>query len=268
MSIIKLYSHRRLLIAPIEEEFDPLTDLPGGVFGLQASEIIGLSDGNGITEVPNLLDEDHPAVHPTANGAGQPIYKTGIINGLAVIRVAAGQGLEFAFPFLDPPILNSDWTFYWMGSYTRPIAGHGVLYFTSPNHPDNGGESTDAATQLYCDASLGGSNQVGYEWNGDAGGPPTDTNIAASVSGIQVLTWRFEKSVPRCRVYRNGTLLGTGAWTADGASLDSDFAEVFHLSGTNSFIGDHSDFWGFAALHSDTEHTNMVNYLMERAGLS
>lgn len=252
------------------EEFDP-TARAGGLFGLQADSLSG-SDNSDVTSWANAITGGPCAAFataPTDNGAAAPKLRTSVlytINGKQVVQVADTQGMEFDSPAVSPAVSNTSVTYYWCGRYTTPMgsSSHGILLYCY----DNGG-GFPPVTQLYVDSTLGGGgDSVGFEWNADGEGSPNDEDAAAATSGVQVLVWVCDKSVPEVRIYRNLTLIATVTWTTDGCNLQ-DRIELFNVAGgTECLIGETLDFWGFLGADSDADRIEMTEYLMARAGLS
>jgi hypothetical protein len=75
----------KLMLMGISGSFNSWTplDIPGCVLWLDATQIVGLIDGDPVGTWTDFSLNNH---HATAEGDARPIYKTNIVNGLPVIR--------------------------------------------------------------------------------------------------------------------------------------------------------------------------------------
>lgn len=81
-------TNKQLMGMGIFHHFDPL-DIAGMIFWIDASTIIGLLDGNPVVQWNDLSGNGNHLVQ--GNPINQPTYRTGIINGLPVVR---GDGVN------------------------------------------------------------------------------------------------------------------------------------------------------------------------------
>lgn len=107
------------------------------------------------------------------------------------------------------------------------------------------------------------NGNVGYYSEG------TPVEIAASTTGLQVLTWIFDAVAEEVRVYRNNVLLGTSAvFAVGGYDTGSGFAHFLaDGAGNNDCNGKYLDIWIYPANHNTSDRTQQAQYLMDRGGI-
>lgn len=185
----------------------------------------------------------------------EPIYQSdggSLVNGKPYVEMLASKtfmvGLTSDF---DPGSL----TFYALLNPDVGVTGNGTLLDLSGATGSGG----DGSLKLY----LGRNGNVGYSTDG------TDVEIAAEVTGWQVLTWVIDYDNTLVSVYRNQTLLGTSAVVSgDAYDFGAGSAKIFaDGAGANKCPGKYLDLWGYKTAHGSSDRMQQIAYLMSRAGI-
>lgn len=237
------------------------------LWNIDANAITPQTDNTALSVITDSAPTPHNLQSPGTNGGTQVKYRTAAspaaINGNPVIQVAAGNQADMPFPNFSPRRNDTSFTAYWLGRYTSPQSGAGVLLFTYRTAP------ADGVIRLYLDGLVGAN--VGYEY--DVGAGTVDVNVAAATSGVQVLSFVFDKAANTAKLYRNGTQIGStgtigGASPNKGWDWGDDFIEFFAVGGGSSaIVGEHNWFIGYAAAHDDTTRNTIEALLKARGGL-
>jgi hypothetical protein len=118
-----------------------------------------------------------------------------------------------------------------------------------------------------------GANQVGFEHEVSIGSA-VDVDIAAAVTGAQLLTFVFDKTAGNAKVYRNGAQIGStstnvgGTGAGNGFDWGNDLIEFFATAGgVAALVGEHTRLIGYAVAHSDATRQAIEAALMARYGL-
>lgn len=212
---------------------------PGSAFALSnysglkawydASQIVGLSDGGAIASLSDLSGQSRTLSQGT--GSKQPIYKTGILNGLPIMRFAHTSaqvltGSDTGLPTGDTTVvlvikttkdMSSNGTYMWPFAYGTNSTNKLVLALIG-------------AVTAYGGASLWGATQ-----SGDSG-PDWSTWSANSKSCYNVAnvlmftktgnTWTFYKSTTtsnRSKTMTAATQLGGGLSFGGYAGAGADY---------------------------------------------
>lgn len=195
------------------------TSLPGYLFWLEADDL-GLNEAD---LVASWSSEQGAVVAAQATSGNRPTFAAARKNGLAVVRA----------PGVDDYMLFSNLSAS-SGSFTLIAA---LSNATTPNSK----YLLDSQTGRLIFAAGSGTPASSVAWL-DSGG--TWRDIAASTSGWQILSWVLT-SGGNGEIFRNGTSLGTAAYTATalggaialfgafnagGAFLDCDLGEIMMFS--------------------------------------
>lgn len=189
-----------------------------------------------------------------APGTGPILRLSGgsLINGNPVIEMDASADPATS----TPGDLNGQvsWSFSILARIVTPVADKGVLL----NNADS------PALQLYLD---NGSSSVGFSDDG------TDVDVAAAVSGVQVLIWVFDVAAGEVKVYRDtgGGLaqIGSTSNQIDGTGYEF-FNGLCRLFSSPFFTNkpelDLAEFWGHPFAFSGAQLTQQAAYLASKAG--
>ena len=159
--------------------FSP-ADLPGLQVWLEADKIAGLSDTDPVPSWADLSGNGHDFAQGTSGN--RPVYRTGIRNGLPVVRFA-GSSSQY--------LLNSD-TFTTGTVFTVATKGSGLHWaHGSDPSPEYMGQPSGAPSDFF------------FQWDADF---TASTGYAALASGWA--TWRGDGDHV---MTRNGTVLDTGS---------------------------------------------------------
>lgn len=236
------------------------------------SENIVAADGASLASWPDASPNNVDMQSPGTNGGTQFTFRdngTDNINGHPVVETVDGDQADIPFPNISPAINDASFTHYWVGRYnpaTQP--GHAILLYTfiTPGTAD--------VIRLYVAADLDGTDQVGFEHEVPPGSA-VDVDIAAAVSGVQLLTYVFDKTAGNAKVYRNGAQIGStstdvgGTGAGNGFDWGNDFIEFFAANGgTNTVVGDHARLIGYSVAHDDTTREAIETELMADYGIS
>jgi len=251
------------------------------LFVLQSDRLAAQTDDTDLTTWANYVNSNPAApdnaVGPSPNaGINKMRYRTAAsgsaINGLPVVQGGASRGMGFYIDATKTVRANSSWTFYWAGR--MPALGaqttDGILWYDYQG-PLGFTDLVDGQFITSLLMHTGAGDVLGYEYNVAGSINPITQTTTDNIAGVQVLVWVFDKSIPSCKLYRNGELIFTGTWSAGGGTWDitDDFVELFQVGGgtPQSFFGDTTDFWGATAAHDNTTRTTIEAILIARLGL-
>lgn len=230
----------------------------------KADAIVGLSSGATVTSWVDSATTPHNLDVQTGGGSA-PTYQTGQINGLPVVRVNASNVGIMQFPNFSPKVEDQSFTHYWVGSYNNVQSGNGLLVYTYTT-------SSSDVIRLAISFDIGGSNGIGWEYNVSGGN--TDVFIAAGTSGVQLLTYVFDKSAGNGKIYRDGTQIGStstnvgGVGAGNGFDWGQDDIDFFNIQGgSQTVVGDHAEFIGYSTAHDDTTRMQIENSLKSKYGI-
>lgn len=224
-----------------------------------SDEIVGLSNTDPLATWPDAAPDPHDMVFPGSNGGTQPEYRdngTDNINGHPVVHTVSGDQGEIEFPNFSPAVDDQSFTLYWVGRYTPGANPHGILIYSY---------ETDTL-RLYLEGDLDGSDQVGYEY--DVGSGAVDVDLAAGISGEQLLTFIFDKSAGTATLRRNGVEVGTstdvgGTGAGNGFDWGTDLIEFFAVGGGSfGLVGDTARIIAYKTAHDLTTVQGIETELM------
>lgn len=229
------------------------------------AENIVAADGAQIAAWPDAAPVPHNLQSPGTNGGNQPFFRDNVtdnINGHPVLEIIAGDQMDMAAPNFAPVLEDQSFTHYWVGRVSTPIAASAILVY---NYSNVGQE----VIRLYLDG-VGGASNVGYEYEN---GGTVDVNLAAAVSGVQLLTWVFDKTAGLATLYRNGTSVGSsanvgGVGAGNGYDWGNSFIEFFAVAGgVACAIGDHTRLVGYKVAHDTATRESIEGILKARYGI-
>ena len=230
---------------------NPVIPTTSMLWDFDASAITPQTDNTTLATWPDSAPTPHAMNSPGAAGNAFK-YRTAVsaaaINGQAVVQTVAGDQAEIGFPNFSPTINDASFTHYYVGRYSNGGSTTGILVY---------GFEADAI-RLYLDGDVVGTNQVGWEF--DVGAGPVDVDIAVSVTGVQIITFVFDKSAGTGKVYRNGTQIGTTSTNVGGSGAGNGFdwgatarIEFFATAGgVATLVGEHARLIGYSVAHDDT----------------
>lgn len=194
--------------------FSPLSLSPA--LWLDASQLTGLSDGAAIATWTDASGNGRNATQ--ASATKRPLYKTGIIGGKPVVRFDSDDFLS-----LSVSLASGSWSFF--AVHSGPAIGSNGRYLLDAQT----GRLIIAVRQ----ATTANDPDIGW-FDGNS------RDIAVGTTGWQINDWILA-SGGNGTVYRNGTSLGSAAYTAqaiggavaiggryDGTSgaINCDIAEI------------------------------------------
>jgi len=240
------------------------------LWDFNSDAITGTADNTALSTWVDSAPTPHNMVSPGTNGGTQIKFRdnaTDNINGHPVVQVAAGNQAEIPFPNFSPVVNDASFTCYWVGRYAFDQAGHGILLYNFVT----GGQDI---INLYLSGDLVGANQVGWEY--DVGGGAVDHDVAAGITGVQVLCWVFDKSGSGTgKVYRNDVQIGTtssavgGGGAGNGFDWGGDFIEMFAANGgTNALVGETARWTAYKVAHDDTTRQGIMASLRAYYGVA
>lgn len=227
-------ANRRDLVLDMRNAAGPAAwtplDIPGCVLWLDASQIVGLADGDPVTTWPDLSGGGYDAIQVAP--ALKPIYRTGIQNGLPVVRFDG---------------LNDILTVAGLGAAFAGITEGTLFASFGPN---------DLGDYNVCEFT--GSLSMGYwRWNGDGNGYIAELRaarlnalpLAQPTAGWHIHTIR---SGPiNGYNYRRDGSLDVAVAANWGISADCTIGE--RADAANSFTGDMGELVLYAAELSDPD---------------
>jgi hypothetical protein len=252
-----------LLVCKTHEEEElspPLTDM---IWWFKADSLT-LNDGDSIASWTDSSSFGNDMQFPGTNGGTQPTFQTGEINSLPVVRTVAGNQGDIAFPNFSPKLEDKSFTFYWVGNYNNVQSGQGIVLY-------NYTTTSSDAIRLAMSFDIGGTNGVGWEY--DVGAGTVDVNPAAGASGLQILTWVFDKTAGSGYVYRDGVQVGLsanvgGVGAGNGFDFGQDFIEFFAVAGgSQTMVGDTGEIIAYQAAHDAATVAETVAYLSDKWGV-
>jgi hypothetical protein len=211
-------------------------------------------------------------ISPTTEGATTPVFKDNItdnINGLPVVRVASGQGMDIPVGTVSPAKLVAGLSVYLLCRYTIAQADQGPCFIpfeaTVPGH--------QIRVYLDVDQDLFGPGDppgpaVGWESTTD--GFNQIYGLAPAVSGTQVLAAVFDAVAGTGKFYRNGSLLTLSR--NDGIHVQSiafggDFIEFFNQDNSTYCVGDFVEQFAYGVAHDAATVLARSAYLQSRGGI-
>ncbi len=227
-------------------------DVAGGDFGVDTPP----SDG---ARIHSIIDAGYTAVTWASNDpeTSQPLGPKFRSSGIHQINSRDAMEMDtLAIGFNGTPLEPNGqqaWSFSTLLRGVTPIAGRGTLLLTTDS----------PSLELYLDSGT----SVGFSNDG------SDVNVAAAVSGVQVLIWTFEPGVG-VKVYRN---TGSGLAQIGSTSVDVDATgyEFFNLCYFMSGSGgsdkvttmDVAEFWGHPFLFTAPQLAAQAAYLAANGGI-
>lgn len=226
--------------------------------------------------VSQWLDQSGNGYHlvsPTTQLADRPIFKdngTDNVNGLPVVRVAAGQGMDLPPGTISPTWTGTGLTILALLKYTIEQSDQGPFFITF-----EAGNGHQIRCFLDVNADLfdtGDPPTASVGWESTTDGFNQIYGLAAAVSGTQVLAWVFDSAAGTGKIYRNGTLLALtrddGIYTED-LMLGSELIELFNQDGAGTVtVGDFLEVVGIGRALDATEVAAYSAYLKTRGGIS
>lgn len=235
------------------------------LWDFDSSAIPAQADNTSLAAWPDSAPTPHNMASPGAAGIAFK-YRNNVtdnINGIPVVQTVDGDQAEIGFPNFSPAIDDASFTHYYVGRYTAGGSSTGILIY---------GFEADTI-RLYLDGDVLGANQVGWEF--DVGAGPVDVDIAGATTGVQLITFVFDKTAGNGKVYRNGTQIGTTSTSVGGAGAGAGFdwgqaqrIEFFATAGgTATLVGEHARLIGYNAAHSDTVRLGIEAALKVKYGI-
>jgi hypothetical protein len=239
--------------------FDPLTLSPA--IWLKADAITGLVDGDSVITWADSSGNGRDVGQVTA--ASRPLYKTGIINGLPILRFDGAN--DYLLGHFAATYLNTvGMTGYAVAIMRQHSGTHEGLYSTTSSLISLDYSSPDAALFGYG----GTGNTFTQSYRSSAGAA---TTIARPLLTPYLLTSGFDGALAYNRLYFSGALQGNvssghvaTAFAADDLVIGSrkDGGYVYYA------FADVAELVLFNSWHSSTDRANMEGYLLDKWGLS
>jgi hypothetical protein len=224
---------------------------------------VGLNDGDNVTTWPDSSPNGYDAVD--GGSTAPPTYQTNEFNGLPVVQVATGQGLDIAFGTISPAETVNDLTVYLVSNYT-PNGGFKVLLFVYED-PELG-IGMDYPNGFYGPSDPAG-NAVVVETS-NAAGFSQKHNWVSAVSGTQLLSFVLNKATSGLTIWRNGVELneqGTGQHYLTH-TFGNDTIELFHFASSAHFVGKIGRFIAYKTAHDTTTREAIEAELMTLYGIT
>lgn len=253
-----LWLPSRLVLAP-EDDSDPGDPPPvlpitaGLTFHLDASQIAGLSDGDPVASWADLSPTG--ANVSTGTASEQPTYKTGILNGLPVVRFDGGDFLDAgmtAYQMVNAS--TGEWTAFAVALSNLSTGTPGIV----TGDPVSTGGSRVAQFLRY--SSL---TPQSIAWSGAV----TDSGPAVASSGV----FRIDEAVRTATTLERFVNAGTdGATTATSPQTAANRIGVGGgtLSTRGSWNGDIAEVLIYNTALSSADRTAVRDYLADKWGVT
>lgn len=232
------------------------------LWDFNAVDIVGLNDGDSVSTWADSSPNGYDATD--GSSTTPPTYQTNEINGLPVVQIASGQGLNIAFGTISPAETVDDLTIYLVCDYT-PSGGFKVL-MQAYEDPELG-IGLDYPNNFYGAGDPTG-NSIVVETS-DGTGFNQKHNWVAAASGAQLLTFVLDKAGASLTIYRDGVEL-TEAGTGQNYlthTLGSDTIELFHFASAAHLIGKVGRFVAYKVAHDGVTRAANEAILMADWGL-
>jgi hypothetical protein len=222
------------------------TFLPSDLANLQMwykADALALTDG---AMVASWTDSSGNSRHATqAADAKKPLYKTAIQNGKPVVRFDATDDTLA----ITATIASGSWSIYAVHSGPgTAVNGRYIL-------------DTQSGRLIVAVRTANGVSDTTIGWYD--GGWKT---VAAGTTGFQINSWILT-SGGNGEIFRNGTSLGTAAYSAKG--IGGAIALGTRYDGTGPFFGaDMGEVIFYNAAHNATQRGQVQSYLSTRWGIA
>lgn len=218
------------------------TDIAGCKLWLDASQIVGLSDGDPVGAWSDLSGN---GTNGTASGSARPLYKTGILNGLPVVRFD-GTDDEMVCSLTGSAAMT-----VFIVTKKRSVPGSGAGGFGQNCF------SCDAGGAFYTNQ---GNSVLGYSFYNGGGA----NGIGGTAFGWSVAVLRFV-STSLVEFYFEGSAGGT---MNPGTSFSA--GTLFNMAGGTNFWGDHdfAEVIAYDSALSSTDRETVEDYLGAKWGIA
>lgn len=231
------------------------------------------SNNDPVTRWHDRSGNGYDLISPASEGATAPTFKDNVldnINGLPVVRVASGEGMDIPNGTVSPVKSLTGLSVYLLCDYTIEQADQGPFFIgfeaTVPGHQ----------IRLFLDVNedlfdTGDPPGPAVGWESTTDGFDQIYGLALAESGVQVLAWVFDASAGTGKIYRNGVALALtrdDGIHAENIAFGGDFIEFFNQDGTTFCVGDFVEIIGWGAVHSAAQVLTISGYLASRGGLS
>lgn len=234
--MIMLSTMRGVLIPPAGGGFSPL-DIAGLHAAFAANLITGLSDTDTVSAWNDYSGNSRNAIAPLGE---EPTYRTGILNGLPVVRFSATNSKR---------LVTGSWT-----------------ALSQPNTIFIVGTSRNVTYSQYFDGIASGNRHALFIRGNTALEAYSGSSAIAGVPDLtapRIIQVLFNAGSGRVRVDGgSGTAISTGSHTLTGLTLGNRYASGFVS------IGDLAEFLLYAGSLSLTASNMLGDYLAAKWGLS